>query len=80
MKIYVTSCIGQTAYEDGDLNMFGQELVDASRITGVKLYRALRIHDPGLGLCFYEKWVDAGIKACVFEKYDLPDDVIYKPN
>lgn len=67
---------GQTAYVDGDINVFGQELVEASRRTGVKLYHAYRMHDPGLGLDFPQWWVDAGLMYGVFEKYDLPDDVL----
>jgi hypothetical protein len=69
---------GQAAFEDGDINVFGQELVNASRKTKFKIYRALRMHDPGLGLCFPEWWIDAGIKAGVFEKYSLPQDVLVK--
>jgi len=67
---------GQSAYADGDINKFGQEIVEASRKTNNKLYRVLRIHDPGLGLVFADWWVDGGIEAGVFEQYDLPDDVL----
>lgn len=34
------------------------------------------MHDPGLGLSFDEDWLKNGVKYKVFQKYDLPDDVI----
>ncbi|AYV77307.1 MAG: hypothetical protein Barrevirus32_3 [Barrevirus sp.] len=67
---------GQSAYEDGDLKEFGDQLVIAARQTGVGLYRVLRMYDPGLGLIFDDWWVNGGIKAGVFQEYQLPDDVI----
>lgn len=67
---------GQAAFEDGDLTTFGRELVCASRETGKKLYYAVRMHDPGLGLCFDNEWLENGIKYGIFQKYDLPDDVV----
>lgn len=67
---------GQAAFKDGDLITFGRELVNTSRKTGAKLYYAVRMHDPGLGLCFEEDWLNDGIKYGIFQKYDLPDDVV----
>lgn len=31
--------------------------------------------DPGLGLDFPMWWVNAGVEAGVFERYQIPDDV-----
>lgn len=67
---------GQAAFKDGNLTTFGRELVCVSRETGKKLYYVVRMHDTGLGLCFDNKWLENGIKYGVFQKYDLPDDVV----
>lgn len=67
---------GQAAFKDGDLITFGRELVCASRNTGKKLYHVVRMHDPGLGLCFDNTWLENGVKYGIFQKYDLPDDVV----
>jgi hypothetical protein len=67
---------GQTAYKDGSLQEFGNKIVKAAREKNVKLYRVLRMHDPGIGLSFCDHWITAGLEAGVFEKYDLPEDVI----
>ena len=69
---------GQAAYEDGDLQQLGDELVAASRETGVKIYHVYRMFDPGLGLDFPMWWVTGGINAGVFQQYALPNDVIPK--
>ena len=66
---------GQAAFYDGDLKEFGDELVEASKETGYKIYEIYRMYDPGLGLDFAEWWVKGGIAAGVFEKYELPEDV-----
>jgi hypothetical protein len=67
---------GQSAYENGNLNQFGDELVIASRATGIKIYHAYKMADPGLGLDFPQWWIDGGVKAGVFQKYELPKDVL----
>lgn len=72
---YIDMTGGQAAFEDGDLQIFGSELVAASRKSGYKLYNVYRMHDPGLGLMFSEWWVDTGIALNIFQKYDLPEDV-----
>jgi hypothetical protein len=66
---------GQAAYEDGDLQEFGDELVMASRNTGHKIYCVFRMHDPGLGLDFPGWWIQGGLNAGVFQQYEVPDDV-----
>jgi hypothetical protein len=77
ISAYDIDCTGgQAAFVDGNINVFGRELTNASRKSGYKIYHAYRMHDPGLGLCFPQWWVDAGIEARVFEQYDFPEDVI----
>jgi hypothetical protein len=71
---------GQAAYKDSDLQKFGEQLVRAARDNNIKLFNVLRIQDPGLGLDFPSWWVEAGIEAGVFERYDIPDDVKWTEN
>lgn len=71
---------GQAAYEDGDLEELGEELVEASRETSVKIFHVFRMFDPGLGLDFPMWWVEGGIKAKIFSQYKLPDDVVASLN
>jgi hypothetical protein len=72
---YIDCTGGQAACDDGDLQTFGDQLVNASQKTGHKLFQVYRMYDPGLGLDFPQWWFDAGLDAGVFEKYDLPTDV-----
>ncbi len=74
-NVNIDSTGGQAAFEDGDLDKFGKDLTCASRRTGIKIYRAMRIHDPGLGLCIDESWLEEGLECGIFEEYDFPDDV-----
>lgn len=69
---------GQAAFHDGDLKTFGDQLVAGAREHGLKLYHVVRMHDPGLGLEFPWWWVEAGVKAGVFQQYELPEDVRFK--
>lgn len=67
---------GQAAFEDNmSLQQFGDEIVAASRNTGVKIYVVAKIHDPGLGLVVFDQWIKAGVSAGVFKEYELPKDV-----
>jgi hypothetical protein len=66
---------GQAACADGNLETFGEQLVQAARDHNIKLYRVCRMGDPGLGLMFPDWWVDGGIEAGVFAEYVLPVDV-----
>jgi hypothetical protein len=66
---------GQAAFEDGDLQQFGKQLVKASRNTGVRLCRVLRMFDPGVGLNFAPWWIEGGLQAGVFQAFRLPKDV-----
>lgn len=72
---YIDCTGGQAAFEDGDLTKFGNDLVEASRKTGVKLYHVYRMADPGLGLDFPEWGVQGGLQAGVYQEYALPEDV-----
>ena len=66
---------GQCACEDGDLEEFGKQLIEASRKTGHKLCHIYRLADPGLGLEFPLWLVEGGIKAGVYSAYNIPADV-----
>lgn len=75
---YIDMTGGQAAFEDGDLQTFGDELVAASRESGYKIYHAYRMHDPGLGLDFPQWWIDTGVALGIFQQYELPEDVKVK--
>lgn len=70
---------GQACFYDGDLGIFGDQLTKASRETGVKLYCAYRMYDPGLGLEFPQWWIDEGMRIGVFKEYHFPEDVVADP-
>ncbi len=65
---------GQWAFEDGDLEKFGDKLVKAARKTGVKLFCVMRMIDPGLGLILPSWRVTGAIKAGVCKVYTLPQE------
>ena len=70
---------GQAAFEPGGeaypLSNFGEDLVRGARANGLRLYNVLKIYDPGLGLEFPMWWVEGGIAAGTFERFEIPDDV-----
>lgn len=63
-------------FDDDDLKQFGDELVQASRETGIKLIRVFRAYQAGIDSPDW--WVDAGIKAGVFQEYTIPEEVVAK--
>ena len=69
-------CTGpQAAFHDGDLQQFGNELVQCARDNDLKLYCIYRMYDPGLGLMINPYWLKGGLDAGVFTEYSIPDDV-----
>lgn len=72
---YVDCTGGQAAFEDGNLQVFGQEVIAAARKHNIKIYKILRMDDPGLGLMFTDEWVQDGLSSGRFQAYPIPKDV-----
>jgi len=73
---YVDCTGGQMACHDGDLQTFGDLIVEVARKNNIGIYYIYRMYDPGLGLDFPTWWVQGGIDAGVFQEYTIPDDVL----
>jgi hypothetical protein len=63
---------GQAAFEDGSLQEFGDEVMAVAKEHNITVYNIVRMRDPGLGLMFSYQWVDAGINAGAFQRYEIP--------
>jgi hypothetical protein len=75
---YIDCTGGQAAFEynpNYTLQQFGNDLVRGAREKRLKLGNVLKMFDPGLGLDFPMWWVEGGIRAGVFERFKIPDDV-----
>ena len=73
---YVDCTGGQMACYDGDLQRFGDLVVEAARNNDIGIYYIYRMYDPGLGLDFPAWWVQGGIDAGTFQEYQVPADVL----
>lgn len=67
---------GQVAFKDGDFKLFCEKVIKSARAHNVKLYHVTRMHDPGIGLCVFDWWIDGGVKAGVFTNKKIPKQLI----
>ena len=71
---------GQAAFDDGDLKLFGDKIIECARKHEIGIHEIVRMEDPGLGLMFPSKWLEDGISSGRFQRYDIPKDVQTGPN
>ena len=66
---------GQAAFEDGDFETFGKQIIEYARNENIGMHHILRIDDPGLGLMFRPQWVKDGVDSGRFQRCEIPKDV-----
>lgn len=57
-----------------EINEIGEELINASNETGVKLYCIVEIFDSALTLNFPKMLIEYGIKYEIFKTFNIPDE------
>lgn len=75
---YIDSTGGESAFDDGNIDDFGDSIVKVAKKYKIKLYRICRMFDPGLGLIAPDWWIDGGIKAKMFYDYEIPKNLLAK--
>lgn len=60
---------GQAAFEDDDLQRFGDFATTVASKLNIKLVHILRMPDPGLGLFITDDWLAAGLASGEIQRY-----------